>query len=334
MNASAADLTRREEVPAETRLAMHWSMLRVRRVEEAIIRLYPEQEIRCPTHICIGHEAIAAGVSAHLTREDYAYSGHRSHGHYLAKGGDLKAMMAELYGRETGCARGRGGSQHLIDLEAGFVASAPILAGMVPIAVGTALGARWRGLKGIPVIYIGDGTTEEGSFHESLNYAATQKLPVIFICENNLYSVHSDLAVRQPARPISDLAKGHGMPGETADGNDTDTVWRVAKKAIDRARAGGGPTLLEFMTYRWYEHCGTNLDTKLGYRSQAEYDEWQLRCPVRRSETKLRRDGLLTDKALAAAETGIAREIEEAVAFAKASPFPDPATLFQNVLPG
>jgi pyruvate dehydrogenase E1 component alpha subunit len=333
MNATAAGLSRSDAIPAEARLAMHWSMLRVRRIEEAIIRLYPEQEIRCPTHICIGHEAIAAGVSAHLTHEDYAFSGHRSHGHYLAKGGDLKSMFAELYGRETGCAHGRGGSQHLIDLEAGFVASAPILAGMVPIAVGTALGARWRGLKGISVTYIGDGTTEEGSFHEALNYAATEKLPVIFVCENNLYSVHSDLTVRQPKRPISDLAKGHAMPGETADGNDSEAVWRIAKKAIARARAGGGPSLLEFMTYRWYEHCGTNLDTKLGYRSEAEFAEWQERCPVRRSEARLRREGLLTDKALDAAEARIAAEIEQAVSFAKASPFPDPATLFQNVLP-
>src|SRR5262249_19714541 len=148
-----------------------------------------------------------------------------------------------------------------------------------------------------------------------------------------LYSVHSNLGVRQPDRPISELARGHAMPGETADGNDAETVWRLAGKAIERARSGGGPSLLEFMTYRWYEHCGTNPDTNLGYRSEAEFAEWQARCPVARSEARLRREGLLDDAALAAAEARIAAEIEDAVAFAKASPFPDPASLYEDLVP-
>lgn len=320
--------------PAKARLSLYRNLLRVRRVEEAIARIYPEMEIRCPTHLCIGHEAVPTGVSLHLKPTDYAFSGHRSHGQYLAKGGSLPAMFAELYGRETGCALGRGGSQHLIDLKAGFVASAPILAGTVPIGVGAAFGAQRRGLDAISVIYVGDGATEEGPFHESLNFAGVHHLPVVFICENNLYSVHSELEIRQPNRPISDLAKVNGMFGITADGNDADVVWRIAKDAVERARSGGGPSLLEFMTYRWLEHCGPNPDAKLGYRSEQEVEEWRRRCPIARYDARLRRDGLISDPLVAQFEAEIAAEIESAIAFAKASAFPDPADLHRFTLPG
>ena len=319
---------------ASVRLAMHFSMLRIRRVEEAIIRYYPEQEIRCPTHICIGQEAVPAGVSAHLRPADYAFSGHRNHGHYLAKGGDLKAMFGELYGRETGCAAGRGGSQHLIDLDAGFVASAPILAGTVPIAVGAAFGIKRRGLDTVSVIYFGDGATEEGAFHEAMNFASVHQLPVLFVCENNLYSVHSNLAIRQPAgRKISELGKAHGMPGLTADGNDIDAVWLAAGEAIERARSGGGPSILEFMTYRWLEHCGTNDDLNLGYRSRQEFEEWSARCPILRSAQRLKADKLLVDTQANAFESDISEEIESAIGFARSSPYPDPASLFNFLLP-
>ena len=309
------------------RLRLHEEMLRIRRVEEAIARLYPQQEMRCPTHLCIGQEAIPVGTSAHLKPADYVFSGHRSHGHYLAKGGDLRTMMAEIYGRATGCAAGRGGSQHLIDLEAGFVASAPILAGTVPIAVGAAMGAVRNGEDRISVVYIGDGATEEGIFHEAVNYASVRKLPVLFICENNLYSVHSAMDVRQPqGRSVADIGKGHGIPGLTADGNDVETVWRLAGEAVARARAGGGPTLLEFITYRWMEHCGPNGDINLGYRSAAEFEEWRAKCPIVRAEAALHRDDLIGPQALEALEGRIGQEIDAAVAFARQSPFPEPGS--------
>lgn len=313
---------------------MHRAMLRVRRVEETIARLYPEQEIRCPTHLCIGQEAVPVGVSAHLKKADYVFSGHRSHGHYLAKGGDLKAMMAELFGRETGCALGRGGSQHLIDLDAGFVASAPILAGTVPIGVGAAWGARRRGEDRVSVIYIGDGATEEGAYHESLNFAAVHNLPVVFVCENNLYSVHSAMDVRQPAaRSIADNARGHAITAQQLDGNDVLVVWQAAAEALRAARSGAGPVLLECMTYRWLEHCGPNDDVGLGYRAGEELAEWQSRCPVVTSENVLRAAGLLDDAAVAEMDAEIAREIEDAVAFARASAMPAVSSLADFTYP-
>ena len=313
---------------------MHFAMLRIRRVEEEIVRRYGEGEMRCPTHFCIGQEAVPVGMSAHLRSDDYAFSGHRSHGHYLAKGGDLFAMISELYGRETGCAKGRGGSQHLIDLDAGFVASAPILAGTLPIAVGAAFGSKRLGRDNLSIVYFGDGATEEGSFHEALNYASVHRLPVLFVCENNLYSVHSDLAVRQPTnRQIVDIGKAHGIPGIRADGNDVDAVWSVAAEAVERARSGGGPTLFEFMTYRWLEHCGPNEDFKLGYRSREEFDSWRKLCPLHRSEEGLRRDGFLNDAQIAGREEELKNEIDQTVAMARAAPFPDPATLKRFTLP-
>ncbi|HEY4136776.1 MAG TPA: thiamine pyrophosphate-dependent dehydrogenase E1 component subunit alpha [Alphaproteobacteria bacterium] len=309
-------------------------MLRLRRVEEMISRRYAEQEIRCPTHLCIGQEAVPVGVSAHLRADDYAFSGHRSHGHYLAKGGDLKAMYAELYGRETGCALGRGGSQHLIDLAAGFVASAPILAGTVPIAVGAAFGKRHVKSDAVSVVYFGDGATEEGAFHESLNFAAVHKLPVIFVCENNLYSVHSDLSVRQPTdRRIGSFGAAHGMPGITADGNDIVAVWRLADEAVARARRGDGPTLLEFLTYRWLEHCGPGDDINLNYRTQQELSSWKERDPIARSEAALCEAGVLDKGQVEKIEAAIAKEVDDAVAFARASDFPDPASMSLFTLP-
>lgn len=322
---SLADLSD-NELNAARRLAMHRAMLRIRRVEEAIVRLYPEQEIRCPTHLCIGQEAIAVGVSAHLRSRDHVFSGHRSHGHYLAKGGDLGAMFAELYGRENGCARGRGGSQHLIDLDAGFVASAPILAGTIPIAVGAAWGAKRRGEDRIAVVYFGDGATEEGAFHEALNFASVHQLSIIFVCENNLYSVHSAMDIRQPqGRSIADAAAGHAIPATTLDGNDVAVVWTAAREAVRRARVGEGPMLLEFMTYRWVEHCGPNDDTGLGYRSAEELARWREKCPLVASERALREERLIDDGILASMEVEIVAEIDAAIAFARQGSFPEAA---------
>ncbi|MBP02173.1 MAG: acetoin dehydrogenase [Rhodospirillaceae bacterium] len=313
---------------------MHFDMLRIRRIEEAIATHYPEQEIRCPTHFCTGQEAVAAGVSAHLTEKDYAFSGHRSHGHYLAKGGDLKAMLCELYGKQDGCAAGRGGSQHLIDLDAGFVASAPILAGTLPIAVGSVYGHKEKGLDTVAVVYFGDGATEEGAFHESLNFASIKKLPVIFVCENNLYSVHSEFDVRQPLnRKISEFGKAHAMHSITADGNNVNTVWTHARDAIIKARNGEGPSLLEFMTYRWLEHCGPNEDTQLGYRTQQELEDWQEMCPIRRSAEHLIEIGLLDDSQILKIECQIKEEIDSAFSYAKTASFPDPTSLMQFTTP-
>jgi TPP-dependent pyruvate/acetoin dehydrogenase alpha subunit len=318
----------------DTRLAMYRQALRIRMVEEEIVARYPEQEMRCPTHICIGQEAPPVGVSAHLKPSDYVFSAHRSHGHYLAKGGDLNAMIAELYGRSTGCARGIGGSQHLIDLTAGFLGSAPILASTISVGVGAAWAARRRGEDRIVVIYFGDGATEEGAFHEAMNFAGVNRLPVVFVCENNLYSVHSALDIRQPLhRTVKDLGPVHGIEALAGDGNDVDTVWQMAQYAVDRARGGIRPVLLEFFTYRWKEHCGPGEDLGLGYRGAAEFENWRARCPVAGYREVLQSGQILQNNADARMKEEIAQEIDAAFKLAKASPFPPKEDMMRYVFP-
>ncbi len=307
-------------------------MLRVRRVEERIVELYPEQEIRCPTHLSIGQEAVAAGVCAHLTREDYAMSAHRSHAHYLSKGGDLNAMFAELYGKATGCAKGKGGSMHLIDRSVGFLGCVPIVGSTIPIGVGAAFGSMLQNHDGLTVIFFGDGAAETGVFHESLNFAALHKLPVLFVCENNLYSVNTPLSARQPdGRKITQIAEGLGLHAIQGDGQDVESVYEVAGEMISVARQGGGPAFVEYATYRWLEHCGPLTDTHLDFRPEGEYEAWLDRCPVSLARDRLTLERVLDDSALAAIELEIAEEIEKAVDHAKTSPFPQRAELTANV---
>jgi pyruvate dehydrogenase E1 component alpha subunit len=301
-------------------------------IEEKIAELYPEQEMRCPVHLCIGQEAVAAGVCAHLSRMDYVLSGHRSHGHYLAKGGDLKAMMAELYGRVTGCSGGKGGSMHLVDLSVGFLGATPIVGSTIPIAVGTALGSMMRGEPRVTVIFFGEGATEEGVFHESINFAALKQLPVVFVCENNLYSVYSPVSVRQPrGREVFLLARGHEVESHQGDGNDVVEVSRLAEQAIRKAREGGGASFVEFKTYRWREHCGPYYDNHLGYRTEEEFLEWKRRDPIEMFGTRLLNEGVLPSQGVHEMTTSLEAEIEEAVAFAKASPFPEEDLLVRDI---
>lgn len=316
----------------ETLRRLYYEMLRIRMIEEKIAELYPEQEMRCPVHLCIGQEAVAAGVCAHLARVDYVLSGHRSHGHYLAKGGDLKAMMAELYGRLTGCSGGKGGSMHLVDLSVGFLGATPIVGSTIPIAVGTALGSMMRGEPRVTVIFFGEGATEEGVFHESINFAALKQLPVVFVCENNLYSVYSPLSVRQPrGREVFLLARGHEVESHQGDGSDVVEVSRLAEQAIRKAREGGGASFVEFKTYRWREHCGPYYDNHLGYRTEEEFLEWKRRDPIEMFGTSLLNEGVLPSQGVHEMTTSLKAEIEEAVAFAKASPFPEEDLLVRDV---
>lgn len=308
------------------------AMLRIRRLEERIVALYPEQEMRCPVHLSIGQEAPAVGVCSQLQRRDYAMSAHRSHAHYLAKGGDMKAMLAELYGKATGCCMGKGGSMHFIDLPSGFLGATPIVGSTVAIAVGAAFGSLLKGEDRVTAAFFGDGSTEEGAFHEAVNFASLKKLPVVLVCENNFFSVYSPLSVRQPAgRELVDLAKAHGVESFQADGNDVVAVARLARAAVDKARAGGGPTFLELKTYRWYEHCGVGFDNDLGYRSETEFLEWKRRCPIDFLQRRLRGDGLMTENDIARMEAEIKAEVDEAVRFAKESPFPGAELLLQHI---
>lgn len=314
--------------PYTSLLTAYYEMLRVRLVEEAIATRYSEQEMRCPVHLSIGQEAVPVGVCASLEKTDYAMSSHRSHAHYIAKGGSVPKMLAEIYGKETGCCRGKGGSMHLIDREVGFLGATPIVGSTIPIGVGAAMGAVMAGENRVTAVFFGDGAAEEGVFHESVNFAVLKQLPVVFVCENNFYSVYSPLNVRQSEkRQLFEIARGHGLPSEQTDGNDYQQVAKLSKEAVDRARNGGGPTFLEFITYRWREHCGPNFDNNIGYRSEEEFVAWKDKCPLTKLELHLKKSGELTDTLIEQMHQRISAEIEEAFEFAKSSPFPGKETL-------
>ena len=307
-------------------------MLRIRMVEETIADRYAGQEMRCPVHLSIGQEGVAVGVSAALQKQDYVMSTHRCHAHYLAKGGDLKRMIAEIYGKETGCTGGFGGSMHLIDLSVNMLGSTPIVGSCMPVAVGTAFGSWLKGEKRVSVLYFGEGTTEEGTFLESLNFAALKRLPVIFVCENNLYSVYSPMSVRQPERRNRlAIAKAHGMEGFEGDWNQVEEVTQVTREAVERAREGLGPSFLEFSTYRWREHCGPNYDNDIGYRTEDEFFEWKKRCPIETFQKRLMAEGVLNGTEVEELKKSIRREIDDAFDFAKKSPFPSEEKLLTKL---
>lgn len=298
-------------------------MVRIRCVEEELADLYrDEQEMRTPVHFSIGQEAAAVGVCAALRGDDLVYTGHRSHAAYLAKGGDLAGMVAELYGKETGCAGGRGGSVHLTDRSVGFAGSAAILGEMISVATGAAWALARQGSDRVVVTFFGDGASEEGVFHESLNFAAVHRVPVVFVCENNAYSISSPIAARQPAGAgITERARAYGIAAERVDGNDVALVHDAARRAVDHCRAGRGPYFLELDTYRWREHVGPNWDTGID-RPRQEVESWLERCPVRRAAEALRAGTPDVAERLAAWEEEYRDEARLAVAAAKAAPFP------------
>jgi TPP-dependent pyruvate/acetoin dehydrogenase alpha subunit len=316
-------------MPMSRKLELFREMLRIRLIEEAIADHYGEGEMRCPVHLSIGQEAIAVGVAAALAPSDKFYSTHRCHAHYLAKGGDLKRMFAEICGKAAGCIGGRGGSMHLMDIPKGMMASIPIVASSIPIAVGSALADKRMRTGKITVAFVGDASVEEGVFHESANFAVLHDLPVIFVCENNLYSVYTRIDQRQPDRPLTDLAKAHAMHASHGDGNDLDECYRLAAQAVTRARDGQGPSFVVLDTYRWREHCGPAFDNHIGYRAESEFKGWEKRDPLR----KLREDlgGALSASQESAMSAEIMAEVEEARAFARATPLPDPSQASQHV---
>ena len=302
------------------------SMLRIRLVEEAIADRYAEQEMRCPVHLSVGQEAAAVGVCSPLTAQDRMYSTHRCHAHYLAKGGGLKAMLAEIYGKAEGCIGGRGGSMHLAAPEVGLMSSVPIVASAIPLAAGAALSDKLDRNGRVTVSFIGDACVEEGVFHETANFARLHDLPVIFACENNLYSVYTRLDARQPNRPLTALPEAHGIPSEHVDGNDVALVRAAASRAVERARDGGGPSFLLLDTYRWREHCGPNYDNHIGYRTEAEFEQWRALDPIERTRATLSAAGLVDQGLLDRLTADLEIEIDQAFEFAKSAPLPDPAS--------
>ena len=308
----------------EELLALYRDLLRLRLVEETIASRYSEQEMRCPVHLSVGQEASAVGACSPLTERDVIVSTHRSHGHYLAKGGSLIAMLAEIYGRETGCCGGRGGSMHLFDKKVGVLASVPIVGSTIPLGVGAALAFQQRGETRVSMVFMGDAATEEGVFHESLNFASLLNLPVVFFVENNLYSVYTHIRERQPERPLTAYAKAHEIPSIRVDGNDVLVVREAAYEMVERARQNQGPSLIVADTYRWREHCGPNYDNDLGYRTISEFKDWKHLCPVKKLQEHLIVLEFLNDKIVADLTEQIETEIKEAFDSARKAPFPLP----------
>jgi pyruvate dehydrogenase E1 component alpha subunit len=308
-------------------------MLRIRMVEEAIAHRYKDQpqEMRCPVHLSVGQEAAATGVCMALRPSDRAFSTHRCHSHYLAKGGPLKPMLAEIYGKADGCLGGRGGSMHLTSPEHGMMLSVPIVASSIPLAVGAALASSLDGKDDVGVAFFGDAAVEEGIWHESANFAQLRKLPVLFVCENNLYSVYTPLADRQPNRPLTQLAEAHGMATAHADGNDVEAVFHTTTEAVNRARRGDGPSFLLFDTYRWREHCGPDYDDHLKYRPSGELEKWKALDPIEHYFAELAKRGHLSGADRARLEAEISAEIDAAFEFAKASPLPEPSAAASHV---
>lgn len=306
-------------------------MLKIRFFEERIVDLYARGLVPGLAHLYIGEEAVAAGVCAALREDDYITSTHRGHGHVIAKGADLRLMMAELFGKKTGYCKGKGGSMHIADMEIGILGANGIAGGGLPIALGSAWSAKWRGTDQVTASFFGDGASNNGTFHESLNLAAVHKLPVIFVCENNLYGISVSQKQHQPIKDIAIRATSYEMSGVTVDGNDVLEVYEAASKAIGRARAKEGPTLIECKTYRWRGHHEGDPNQGGRYRTKADIAAWKKRDPVERLSKGLLADKTLTRKKMASIEKQILQEIDEAVAFANESDFPAPEELYEDV---
>lgn len=320
------------QMSRETLLELYRRMTLIRLFEEKIVELYPQQEMKTPVHLCIGQEAIAAGVCIHLRKEDYIFSTHRSHGHCIAKGMPLHLIAAELYGKVTGCSKGRGGSMHLVCPEWGIPGSTAIVGGSTPLAAGAALSAKMQGNGRISVAFFGDGASEEGSFHESLNFAALHRLPVVFICENNFYATSSHQSARQPNRTIAEKGQGYGIPWGVKDGNNLLAVFESAAVAIERARSGEGPTLLEYQTYRWKGHVGPNCDVDMGCRPRDEHEKWLSRCPHDLFRRHLLTDAGIAQEELDSIDTAVVTDINAAMLFGQESEYPGPESLLDHVV--
>jgi pyruvate dehydrogenase E1 component alpha subunit len=310
-------------------------MLLIRRVEEVIGDMVSGDEVKCPCHLCIGQEACAVGVATVLERSrDRAFGAHRSHGHYLALGGSPAALFAEVLGKADGCSGGMGGSMHLVSTDVGLYGTVPVVGATIPITVGAALAARLQGSDSVSVAFFGDGATEEGVFHESMNLARVRNLGVIFVCENNFFSSHLHISLRQPSDRVSRYADMHHVPAACVDGNDVAAVMRATKTATDRARAGHGPTFLELVTYRWRGHVGPREDLDVGVRRGAELQTWKKRDPIRRLVLALRGAGALNSDDYAAVERGVAAEVDEALQKARLAPYPERTATLEYVLAG
>ena len=316
-------------LPPDKQREMLRQMLMIRRFEERASADYLAGKIYGVVHCYIGEEAVAVGVCSTLKRDDRIISTHRGHGHCIAKGADLNRMMAELYGRQTGYCKGKGGSMHIADFDIGMLGANGIVAGGISIITGAGLAAQMEGKGGVAVSFFGDGASNAGPFHECLNIAAAWKLPMIYVCENNMYAAQTAAAVTHALSDVAARAAGYGIPGVVVDGNDIFAVYQATNRAVGRARAGEGPTLIECKTYRWRAH--TERRGQPDPRDPAEIEAWKGRDPITRLERQLRDQGHLDDAGLRSMEGDVMRVLEAAVTFAEASPFPLPEQATDDV---
>jgi TPP-dependent pyruvate/acetoin dehydrogenase alpha subunit len=305
-------------------------MILIREFDELAIKLRTGGKIYGAVHPYVGQEAVAVGVCANLTHADRVTSTHRGHGHCIAKGADIKRMMAELFGRVDGYCKGKGGSMHIADFAVGMLGANGIVGGGLPMAAGAALAAQLEGKGNVAVCFFGDGAVAEGEFHEALNISSVWKLPIVFVCENNQYAANNAIAVQHPVTDVALRAKSYGLPGLTIDGNDVLAVREAARAAVDRARRGEGPFLLECKTYRWYGHAVRNTPPP-ETRPAAEIAKWKERDPIARLATDLIAQRLISESDLGNLQRQVQADLQEAVAFAGASPFPDPKDILVDM---
>ncbi len=315
-------------IPREKLLLMYERMLKIREFEDRVRVLFATGEMPGFVHLYLGEEAVAVGACTPLNDDDYITSTHRGHGHIIAKGGEMKCMMAELYGKATGYNKGKGGSMHIAWPKLGILGANGIVSAGIPIATGAAMSSKVRKSGQVTVCFFGDGASNEGTFHESLNIAAAYNLPIVYVCENNLYAVSTRQSRVRKVEDIADRSVGYGMPGVVVDGNDVVAVYEACKEAIDRARSGAGPTLVECKTYRWRAHFEGEVDT---YRPPEEVEAWLKREPIAPYEKLLEQQGIANAAEQKAIKDAVLKELDEAVEFARQSPLPEPETAMEDV---
>ncbi len=308
------------------------TMQTIRIFEERIVDLYARGQVPGLAHLYIGEEAVATGVCAALNQDDYITSTHRGHGHVIAKGAELDPMMAELFGKKTGYCKGKGGSMHIADMDKGILGANGIAGAGLPIAIGAGWSAKWRKTTQVAACFFGDDSSSNGTFHESLNLASLHKLPVLFICENNGYGISVSQAKCTPIKDIASRAVAYDMPGFVIDGNNVVEVYEAAQKAVKRARAGEGPTLIECKTYRWRGHHEGDPNQGARYRTKEEIAEWKEKCPIRQFEMKLLKEKIASKKQLDDIVKKIEKAIDDAVKFAKESDYPTINEMYEDIL--
>jgi pyruvate dehydrogenase E1 component alpha subunit len=315
-------------IPPTDQIKMYRQMLLIRRIEERIAECYGEGKIGGFTHLYIGQEAVAVGAISALNRDDYVIDTYRDHGHFLVRGGDPKALMAELFGRSTGVCKGKGGSMHLADAEHYFYGGTGIVGGSIPIAAGLGLASAYRDDDRITMAFFGDGATNQGVWHEGLNFATVWNLPVIFVCENNFYGIGTDVRLSSAYTEVHKKAAGYGIPGYLINGMDVMEVRQRCEEVVRLVRGGAGPALIEARCYRYQGHSMTDPGR---YRARAEEELWRKRDPIPRLAKQALAEGVLSQERLDELEREVEAEVEDAVRFADESPEPGPETLYEHM---